>query len=379
MAISNYTELKTAVANWLGRDDLTSRIPEFISAAEIRLCDDIKVKAMEADLAGVIAEGVQEFTYPSTAHGLKGNLFYYAPSDNLLGNEPAFDNWTATNSVITADVATITDPDEGNNADLFTRSSTAEAHVKQSYAKDDTGKQRFTLSVYVKAKTGNYFAMRLAGTGSAKVDAVFDISAGTASAPTATTFTDYYSTITDKLMDGWYRCSVTAISDAFTSLTAYFSFNSNGEVVDGTDSAANSAGYLYESSLVSYTDRTAIEQCSLTECLSRKYDETETGEPEWFALDGSNIIFYPIPDDFYPIEGTYYKRLAMSDSVATTWFIDNYPMVLLYGALVEAATYTEDDPRVFQLYYMEHLQRMKRHENFESAGSRSRRYKQVAF
>jgi hypothetical protein len=34
MAITNYTELKAAVANWLGRTDLTDRIPEFIALAE---------------------------------------------------------------------------------------------------------------------------------------------------------------------------------------------------------------------------------------------------------------------------------------------------------------------------------------------------------
>lgn len=35
MAISNYTELQTAVANWLDRDDLSARIPEFIGLCEI--------------------------------------------------------------------------------------------------------------------------------------------------------------------------------------------------------------------------------------------------------------------------------------------------------------------------------------------------------
>ena len=34
MAISTKSELHTAVANWLNRSDLTSRIPEFISLAE---------------------------------------------------------------------------------------------------------------------------------------------------------------------------------------------------------------------------------------------------------------------------------------------------------------------------------------------------------
>ena len=34
MAITNYTQLKTAIANWLDRDDLTSKIPDFIFLAE---------------------------------------------------------------------------------------------------------------------------------------------------------------------------------------------------------------------------------------------------------------------------------------------------------------------------------------------------------
>ena len=36
MAISTYTELQTAVANWLDRDDMSARIPEFISLTEAR-------------------------------------------------------------------------------------------------------------------------------------------------------------------------------------------------------------------------------------------------------------------------------------------------------------------------------------------------------
>lgn len=37
MAITTYTELKTAVANWLNRTDLTDRIPEFIALAEAKI------------------------------------------------------------------------------------------------------------------------------------------------------------------------------------------------------------------------------------------------------------------------------------------------------------------------------------------------------
>ena len=48
MAISTYSELQTAVANWLDRDDLTDRIPEFIALAEARFNRVLRLRSMEA-------------------------------------------------------------------------------------------------------------------------------------------------------------------------------------------------------------------------------------------------------------------------------------------------------------------------------------------
>jgi hypothetical protein len=46
MALSNYTELKTSVADWLNRADLTSQVPDFIALAEARFNRELRVNSM---------------------------------------------------------------------------------------------------------------------------------------------------------------------------------------------------------------------------------------------------------------------------------------------------------------------------------------------
>lgn len=46
MALTNYSDLKTSVANYLGRSDLTSQIPDFISLSEIRLNRILRIRQM---------------------------------------------------------------------------------------------------------------------------------------------------------------------------------------------------------------------------------------------------------------------------------------------------------------------------------------------
>lgn len=47
MPIGTYSELQSAIAGWLNREDLTARIPDFIALAEARLSDDLRVRQME--------------------------------------------------------------------------------------------------------------------------------------------------------------------------------------------------------------------------------------------------------------------------------------------------------------------------------------------
>jgi hypothetical protein len=46
MAFTSYSDLKTTVANYLGRSDLTSQIPDFIRLAETRLARELKTRQM---------------------------------------------------------------------------------------------------------------------------------------------------------------------------------------------------------------------------------------------------------------------------------------------------------------------------------------------
>lgn len=65
MAISNYGELKTAVKNWMDRDDLTARIPEFIALAEARFNRVLRIRAMESKQTASTVAGQQNLALPT--------------------------------------------------------------------------------------------------------------------------------------------------------------------------------------------------------------------------------------------------------------------------------------------------------------------------
>lgn len=54
MAISTFAELRTAVAGWLNRTDLTATIPDFVLLAEADIRNDVRVRAMEQLTSGTL-------------------------------------------------------------------------------------------------------------------------------------------------------------------------------------------------------------------------------------------------------------------------------------------------------------------------------------
>src|SRR6056300_1353861 len=65
MAITNYTNLQTSIADFLNRDDLTSVIPTFIQLAEADMNRQVRHWKMEARSTGTQDAGDQYMQIPS--------------------------------------------------------------------------------------------------------------------------------------------------------------------------------------------------------------------------------------------------------------------------------------------------------------------------
>lgn len=65
MALNTYTALKTSIADFLNRDDLTSVIPDFIALAEAQMNRDVRHWKMEARSSGQQSSGDEYMQVPA--------------------------------------------------------------------------------------------------------------------------------------------------------------------------------------------------------------------------------------------------------------------------------------------------------------------------
>jgi len=65
MAILNYADLQTTIANYLARSDLTVQIPDFIQLAEVRLRRDLRIRQMLKSATTTTTGGDQTVALPS--------------------------------------------------------------------------------------------------------------------------------------------------------------------------------------------------------------------------------------------------------------------------------------------------------------------------
>lgn len=165
MSITNYSELQAAVASWSHRSDLTSVIPDFITIAEGKIFNRLRIRAMEANASGTVAATVTlptgfvemisltvtsggttwplEYTSPNNINaetgsptkysivgenlyflpvgsGMTYTLNYYKPLDSVTGST----NWLITNAPY-----------------VYLYGALVEV---SDYSKDDTGLQKYS-------------------------------------------------------------------------------------------------------------------------------------------------------------------------------------------------------------------------------------------
>lgn len=77
MTISSYTELKTAIANYTGRADLSGRDDEFIDSVEAIFSRRLRIRAMEASTTSTMVSGTATLSLPSGF--LESRTFTFVP------------------------------------------------------------------------------------------------------------------------------------------------------------------------------------------------------------------------------------------------------------------------------------------------------------
>ena len=83
------------------------------------------------------------------------------------------------------------------------------------------------------------------------------------------------------------------------------------------------------------------------EIMDKLQAGSSKGKPKVYSIIGNNIQIRPIPDGIYEIEMLYYKYFTpLSDSNATNDMLTYHPDLYLYGALVEAEPYLQNDKRL---------------------------------
>lgn len=71
-----------------------------------------------------------------------------------------------------------------------------------------------------------------------------------------------------------------------------------------------------------------------------------SGTPEKFTIIGSEIEVAPTPDSNYTLEMVYRRNIPSLSGNETNWLLTLAPDVYLYGSLMEAAPYINNDDRI---------------------------------
>lgn len=101
--------------------------------------------------------------------------------------------------------------------------------------------------------------------------------------------------------------------------------------------------------------------------------KTPTGALAAFSVVGGEFWFLPVQSDAASVQLVYYAKVpALSDSATTNWLLTGHPDVYLWGALLEACVYLEDDEQAqkYAAMFSAALDDIRRNSVSDSLGAR---------
>lgn len=89
MSLATYSDLKTTVANYLARTDLTAQIPDFIRFAELRLRRELRIRQMLKSVTTTTTSGDPTVALPSDFLEIRDFFVSTNPIQPLTYSSPA--------------------------------------------------------------------------------------------------------------------------------------------------------------------------------------------------------------------------------------------------------------------------------------------------
>ena len=115
----------------------------------------------------------------------------------------------------------------------------------------------------------------------------------------------------------------------------------------GTKSYDLPTGYVQMRQIHLNTSPITPLQYLTPEMMYRVWSGSSSGKPHSYTIIGDKIFFGPTPDSAYDYVITNYKKFdSLSDSTTTNWVILNAADVYLYGTLLQAEPFLNNDQRI---------------------------------
>jgi len=89
MSFTNYSDLKTTVANYLARNDLTTQIPDFIRLAEIRMRRELRIRQMLKSVTTSTTNGDSTVQLPADFLEVRDMIITGNPARPLSYSSPS--------------------------------------------------------------------------------------------------------------------------------------------------------------------------------------------------------------------------------------------------------------------------------------------------